>query len=169
VNGVEVDTDLGRWIAYETPGHAPSHVCLYQPEHRLLISGDHVLGRISLFYDYGWTPDPVAEFLNSLDVVGRLDARLGLSGHGKPFVDVPGHIDGARRLVHERLEAALRALSDGPRLAVEVAPEVHGEPLRSSNAAWFLQETLCYLEHLERTGRVASEPDGDAVRWHLKP
>ncbi len=63
VDGVEIETDLGAWRVYETPGHAPSHVCLFQPERRLLISGDHVLGRISLYYDYGWTPDPVGEFL----------------------------------------------------------------------------------------------------------
>ena len=47
----------------ETPGHAPSHVCLYQPERRLLISGDHLLGRVSLYFDAGYTPDPVGEFL----------------------------------------------------------------------------------------------------------
>ena len=69
-----------------------------------MISGDHLLGRISLYFDYGWTPDPVGEFLGSLDVVERLDARLCLSGHGKPFVDVPGHIEGNRKLVAERLE-----------------------------------------------------------------
>ena len=45
--GVEVPTDLGAWQVYETPGHAPSHVCLHQPDRRLLISGDHLLGRIS--------------------------------------------------------------------------------------------------------------------------
>jgi glyoxylase-like metal-dependent hydrolase (beta-lactamase superfamily II) len=169
VDGVEVETDLGSWVTYETPGHAPSHVCLYQPENRLLISGDHVLGRTSLFYDYGWTPDPVGEFLGSLDVVDRLDARLGLSGHGRPFVDVPGHVDGARRLVHERLDGVFRALADGPRRVVEIAPEVHREPLSEANAAWFLQETLCYLEHLEHAGRVVREPYGDAVRWHAQP
>ena len=42
--GVVVDTDLGPWEVHETPGHAPSHVCLHQPERRLLISGDHLLG-----------------------------------------------------------------------------------------------------------------------------
>ncbi len=72
VDGVEVETDLGPWQAYETPGHAPSHVCLFQPERRLLISGDHLLGRISLYYDFGWTPDPIGEFLASLDRVERL-------------------------------------------------------------------------------------------------
>ena len=85
----------------ETPGHAPSHVCLHQPERRLLISGDHLLGRVSLYFDYGHTPDPVGEFLRSLDVVERLDARLCLAGHGRPFTDVAGHI-GANRDARRR-------------------------------------------------------------------
>ena len=68
----EIETDLGIWKVYETPGHAPSHVCLFQPERRLLISGDHLLGRVSLYYDYGYTPDPVAEFVSSLSVVELL-------------------------------------------------------------------------------------------------
>jgi len=62
VPGVTVETDHGAWNVHETPGHAPSHVCLHQPESGLLISGDHLLGRISLFFDYGHTPDPVGEF-----------------------------------------------------------------------------------------------------------
>ena len=59
VDGVTIETDLGEWRVVETPGHAPSHVCLFQPERRLVISGDHLLGRISLYFDYGWTPDPL--------------------------------------------------------------------------------------------------------------
>jgi glyoxylase-like metal-dependent hydrolase (beta-lactamase superfamily II) len=165
VDDVEIETDLGVWTTYETPGHAPSHVCLFQPEHRLLISGDHVLGRISLFYDYGWTPDPVGEFLHSLDVVDALDARLGLSGHGRPFVDVHGHIEGARRLALDRLDAVLHALDGAPRTALELAPVVHGERLDEHNAQWLLSETLCYLEHLERAGHVSGETDGRTTRW----
>jgi glyoxylase-like metal-dependent hydrolase (beta-lactamase superfamily II) len=165
--GVEIETDLGSWGVIETPGHAPSHVCLYQPEHRLLISGDHLLGRISLFYDYGWTPDPAGEFLESLEKVEVLDARLCLSGHGKPFVDIPGHIEGNRKLVRERLDAILASLQAGPRTVVELVPGVYGETLSTTNAGWFLQETLCYLTHLERGGQVAREADGDAERWRL--
>ena len=166
VSGVQIETDLGTWDVYETPGHAPSHVCLYQRERRLLISGDHVLGRISLFYDFGWTPDPVGEFLGSLDRVEVLGARLGLSGHGKPFVDVRGHIDGSRRLVHHRLEAVLGGLRSGPATALELAPRVHDEPISPQNASWLLSETLSYLQHLEAGGKVTrQEDDGDAVRW----
>ena len=99
---------MGAWDVYETPGHAPSHVALHQPEHRLLLSGDHVLGRTSLYFDHGWTPDPVAEFLASLDVVERLDVRLTLSGHGRPFTDLRGHVTATARWSRERLDAVAR-------------------------------------------------------------
>lgn len=161
VAGVVVETDLGPWQVYETPGHAPSHVCLYQPERRLLISGDHVLGRPSLYYDYGWTPDPVGDFLRSLELIDGLDARLGLSGHGRPFVDVHGHIVGTRALVSERLDAVLAALDGAALTAAEVAPHVFGERFTESSAPYLLPETLCYLAHMEAEGRLGHE-DG---RW----
>jgi glyoxylase-like metal-dependent hydrolase (beta-lactamase superfamily II) len=163
--GVEIETDLGTWTVHETPGHAPSHVCLFAAERRLLISGDHVLGRISLYFDYGYTPDPVQEFLTSLDRVDRLDARLALSGHGKPFVDVHGHVEGNRKLVHERINKTLAALGGRPRTAVEIAPEVYDEPLGPHNGRWLLTQTLSYLDHLERQGRVRKEPDGEVALW----
>jgi len=165
--GAEIETDLGTWTVHETPGHAPSHVCLYQRDRRLLISGDHLLGRISLFYDYGWTPDPVGEFLNSLDVVEQLGARLCLAGHGRPFVDVRGHIEANRSLVHERLRAVMAALDGRPQTAVEVISSgLYGEPLTELNAGWLLSQTLCYLEHLELGGQVARERrDGQAEVW----
>jgi glyoxylase-like metal-dependent hydrolase (beta-lactamase superfamily II) len=166
VSGVEIETDLGTWTVHETPGHAPSHVCLFQREHRLLISGDHVLGRISLFFEYGWTPDPVGEFLQSLGVVDVLDARLALSGHGRPFVDVHGHIEGNRKLVRERLDAVLAAVADAERTALEIIPRVFDEPINAGNAQWRLTETLCYLRHLERSSLVTRErADEGPERW----
>ena len=165
VPGVEIESDLGVWTVHHTPGHAPSHVCLYQADHRILISGDHVLGRISLFFDYGYSPDPVQEFLDSLDRVQELNARLALSGHGKPFLDVPGHIAGNRQLVGQRLNAARGALGDRGRTAIDVAPEVWGGPITFANGNWALTQTLCYLNHLERRGEARREPEGDAEVW----
>jgi glyoxylase-like metal-dependent hydrolase (beta-lactamase superfamily II) len=165
VDGVTIETDLGVWSVVETPGHAPSHVCLFQAERRLVISGDHLLGRISQYFDYGWTPDPIGEFLSSLDRVGRLDARLALSGHGKPFIDIPGHSEGNRRLIRERLDAVLAAVSERPRTALEVAPSVHGEPISETRVGWVLQETLCYLRHLELSGRVERLSEDGIERW----
>jgi len=168
VPGVTVQSDLGDWEVYETPGHAPSHVCLFQRQRRLLISGDHLLGRISPFYDYGWTPDPAGEFLRSLDVVDALNARLCLSGHGKPFTDVHGHVEGNRALVRGRLDAVRDALSAGELLTVvEIVPRVYDEQLSRSTAGWWLAETLSYLRHLEVLGAAIRQPDGATERWRL--
>jgi glyoxylase-like metal-dependent hydrolase (beta-lactamase superfamily II) len=163
--GVTIATDLGAWTVHETPGHAPSHVCLFQPERRLLISGDHLLGRISLFFDYGYSPDPVGEFSHSLDVVERLGARLCLPGHGRTFTDVHAHIEGNRALVRERVELTLAALAARPRTAFEVVPEVLNEvPFTPNTAPWLLTETLAFLQHLEVVGRAQRLP-GEPEQW----
>jgi glyoxylase-like metal-dependent hydrolase (beta-lactamase superfamily II) len=178
VDGTTVDSDLGGWRVVETPGHAPSHVCLFQPERRVLISGDHVLGRVSLYFDLtqsasrtgtgGERPDPVGDFLGSLDRVEDLGARLCLSGHGRTFTTVAGHIVANRALVAERLGRTLQVVElDGPITAFDAVPRVHQEAVTDGNAVWWLTETLCYLRHLERTGRAVRVPgeDGAPERW----
>jgi glyoxylase-like metal-dependent hydrolase (beta-lactamase superfamily II) len=160
--GVEIETDVGTWEVHETPGHAPSHVCLFQPDRRLLISGDHLLGRVSLYFDYGYTPDPVGEFLTSLDTVDALNARLALSGHGRPFADVHEHVEANRRRVELRLGALREALADGPATAYDLAPRIYGDTFRPEVATWLLTKLLCYLTHLQAAGaveRVEGEPE----------
>jgi glyoxylase-like metal-dependent hydrolase (beta-lactamase superfamily II) len=164
--GVSVTSDHGDWRVIETPGHAPSHVCLHQPDLRVLISGDHLLGRISLYFDVGWTPDPVGEFLGSLDAIEGLGARLALSGHGRPFTDLPGHVNGNRALVAEQLDDVRRALAPGPATAYDVARAVYGERFGPDSASWLLSETIAWLTHLHAVGEAAPERgDDDVERW----
>jgi glyoxylase-like metal-dependent hydrolase (beta-lactamase superfamily II) len=170
VPGVLVPSDLGPWQVVETPGHAPSHVCLHQADRRLLISGDHLLGRVSLYYDVGWTPDPVGEFLRSLDAVEDLDARLCLPGHGRTFADVSAHITANRELVAERVSKVLDVVTfDGPISAFDAVPRVYEEPLTPLNAQWWLTETLGYLTHLEATGRLERRPEAGGVQEWAAP
>jgi glyoxylase-like metal-dependent hydrolase (beta-lactamase superfamily II) len=162
--GLDVETDLGTWSVHETPGHAPSHVVLFQRERRLLLSGDHLLGRVSLYFDYGYTPDPVGEFLSSLDTTDELGARLALSGHGRPFADVAEHAEANRRLIQRRLDAVLAALEDGPATAYDLAPRVYGEAFTPDVAGWLLSKLLCFLTHLVALGKV-ERLEGEPERW----
>jgi glyoxylase-like metal-dependent hydrolase (beta-lactamase superfamily II) len=167
LGGVTIATDLGEWMVYETPGHAPSHVCFFQPERRLLVSGDHLLGRISLYFDYGYTPDPVGEFLHSLDVVEKLGARLCLPGHGRTFTDVHAHIRANRELVRQRLASVTDALGAGALTAFQIVPHVYGDSLSGHNTHWLLSKILSYLTHLQAVGavrRIAGD-DGQPERW----
>lgn len=166
VDGVGVDTDLGTWTVHETPGHAPSHVVFHQPERGLLISGDHVLGRVSPFFDYGHTPDPVGEFQRSLDAVAALETSLCLAGHGRPFRDLPAKVRANRDLVDEHLARVRGAFAEGPRTAFEVAGAIVGPAnANAASGAWGLQMALAYIDHLVAAGELAAIGGEDPRRW----
>ena len=166
--GVEVETDLGRWSVIETPGHAPSHVVLHQPERRLLISGDHVLGRASLYFDYGYTPDPVGEYLSSLDRVKGLDVDLILAGHGRPVRDLPRLVEAHVELVDQALERVRAALSEGPNTAFAIVAAGLGiDAVPPAAMNWAMSLTLCYLRHLEVLGEVERVEGSDPQVWQL--
>jgi len=168
VPGVEVETDLGAWQVIETPGHAPSHVVLHQPERRLLISGDHLLGRTVLFFDYGHSPDPVGEFCASLGRVEPLEVDLVLPGHGRTFRDPEAKIAEARRQVDELLGKVREALGTGERTAFEIVEDIVGpEMVRSPASAWVLQIVLSCLDHLLLAGEVEGLDGSDPQRWRL--
>jgi glyoxylase-like metal-dependent hydrolase (beta-lactamase superfamily II) len=168
VPGVEVETDLGNWQVYETPGHAPSHVVLYQPERKLLISGDHLLGRTVLFFDHGHSPDPVGEFLASLDRVEPLDIDLVLPGHGRTFRDPEAKIAESRRQVEELLGRVRAALGEGEKTAFAIVAEIIGaDNVNTPASAWILQIVLSCLDHLAIAGEVRVIEGTDPQKWAL--
>ncbi len=169
VPGVEVETDLGAWQVYETPGHAPSHVVLHQPERKLMISGDHLLGRTVLFFDHGHSPDPVGEFQRGLDEIEPLDVDLVLPGHGRTFRDPETKIAESRRQVGELLDKTRAALADGEKTAFDIVAGLLGpENVNSPASAWALQIVLSCLDHLTLEGEVAPVEDTDPQRWALQ-
>jgi glyoxylase-like metal-dependent hydrolase (beta-lactamase superfamily II) len=165
---VEVETDLGTWQVYETPGHAPSHVVLHQPERGLMISGDHLLGRTVLFFDYGHTPDPVGEFLTGLETIEPLDVGLVLPGHGRTFRDPAAKIEAARAQVAE-LEGKVRdSLSQGERTAFEIVADILGaDNLNTPASGWVLQIVLSFLDHMAIEGVAVKVEGTDPQRWRL--
>ena len=143
-------------------------VGVHEPDSGVLLSGDHLLGRISLFFDYGHTKDPVGEFLDSLDKVEELDVRLCLSGHGRPFRDADAKIEANRKLVGEQLDRVRGSLKKGEKSAFEVVPDLIGEEnLSPGAAAWGLQLALAYIDHLAIRGEVEKVDGTDPVAWRL--
>ncbi|MCF3963531.1 MBL fold metallo-hydrolase [Streptomyces fuscigenes] len=58
-----------------TPGHSPGHICLWEEDRRLLLSGDHVLPEfaVGLHEPAPGRQDPLGGYLDSLDRLGALD------------------------------------------------------------------------------------------------
>jgi glyoxylase-like metal-dependent hydrolase (beta-lactamase superfamily II) len=165
LEGAEVGSRVGRWVALETPGHAPSHAVLHQPDRRLLISGDVVMPGDSAFLEGGDGRDPVAGHLASLARIAALGADGALPGHGRPFDGASSRAAAQREALSEELEATVARLADRPATAWDLLagrfPEV-GDVERS----WLIGREVSVLEHLEAAGRVRREADDAGVeRW----
>ncbi len=79
--------DLGgrRLTVVHTPGHSPGHCCFYEPERRVLYSGDLIYrGCLYAFYP---TTDP-RKFWESVQRVRRLDVDRVLPGHHQLCIPV---------------------------------------------------------------------------------
>ena len=125
----------------------------------MLVSADHLLGRISPTVGL-WPasrPDPLGDFLESLERTIELNPEIALPGHGDPILDPVGR---ARELIehhHERLAFAEAALTDVPRSAYEVSFDLFGAELKPASRRFAVAETLSHLERLvleERAERV---------------
>jgi glyoxylase-like metal-dependent hydrolase (beta-lactamase superfamily II) len=152
---------LDGWELVAAPGHADGQLCLLKGG--ILVSADHLLARISPTVGL-WPasrPDPLGDFLESLERTIELAPTLALPGHGDPIEDPVGR---ARELIahhHERLAFAQSALADAPRSAYEVSLELFGADLKPAARRFAVAETLSHLERLvleERAARV--EHDG---------
>ena len=156
------------------PGHAPSHVVLHQPERKLMISGDHLLGRTVLFFDHGHSPDPVGEFL-AQPRRGRAARRSTsvLPGHGRPFRDPKAKIAEARRQVDELLGKTRDALAEGEKTGFEIVAEIVGaENVNTPVSAWVAADRPLLPRPPGDPGRGRRrwrEPTRSAGGWRDRP
>lgn len=156
-----------------TPGHTPGHICLYEPDHGLIISGDHILERVAP--NVGLQPyssdNPLPGYLQSLTELASLPIRLALPGHGAPLRDLGGR---ARELLQhqEGRRARLLALLTGrPQTAYELAAQVWADS-RPSNWSQFgallrrnaVGTIAAHLELLAQEGKAARYED-ETVRF----
>jgi len=157
-----------------TPGHTRGHTCLYEPDRRLLIAGDHILVDItpnisSWLHGY----NPLAAYLNSLDLVSRLDIDTVLPGHRRIFTDCTGRIDELKRHHHDRVDEVLGILENGPMNAFNVAGQMRWDMSYESWAdfpvtqKWFATgEALAHIKYLEDKGLVRRETVNKTIVFH---
>ena len=152
-----------EWFAVHTPGHTIDHLCLWDPQEGVLLSGDHVLPTITP-HIAGSTEleDPLAAFFDSLERVGAFDnLNVCLPAHGHPFSDVAGRTQSICRHHVERLDV-LRSAGD----ALGSAPVEEFMKALFSERVWGVMaasETFAHLEHLRVIGEATSNRDASGL------
>jgi glyoxylase-like metal-dependent hydrolase (beta-lactamase superfamily II) len=150
-----------------TPGHSPGHICVFVPTDRLLFAGDQLLPDISpnIGLHPQSTPNPLDDFLSSLNRLIALDPAQVFPAHGRPFNDAAGRAEYLQSH-HRRRKDQMLEIVDGRELtAWEVALEVWGERRHVYEKRLALQEGLAHLQSLALEGKLEKRVTTERVTW----
>jgi len=157
--------DVDGWAVVETPGHADGHLCLVRDG--IAIVGDHVLPRITpavgLYPDS--RPDPLGDYIASLELVAGLGATVALPGHGDPLEDPAAR---CREIVahhRRRLDETAAALGREPKTGYDVSFPLFGDDLGPAGRRFAVAETLSHLERLVREGAARRHETAAGVSY----
>ncbi|WP_433042025.1 MBL fold metallo-hydrolase [Dactylosporangium sp. CS-033363] len=157
-----------------TPGHTPGHLCLHEAGAGVLLTGDHLLPRISpnIAVHDGSEDNPLGDYLASLEVTAKYTAEEALPAHEYRFRGLDSRAADLIRHHDERGGEILAAIdaNGGSATAWTVAAALtwsrgwdalHGVLRRLA-----LGETLAHLEHLKAIGAVRASTDANGlVHW----
>lgn len=168
--GETIEIGSRTWEVVYTPGHARSHVCLWSADDRCLISGDHLLPTITPHIDYRRSAedDPLGQFLDSLGKIERLDPKLVLPGHGRPFEEGAERARIVARHHDRRLGAILQVIRHEGHTADEITDEIFGETLLNFERRLALGEALAHLRYLSKRGEIVRERRDDGAYVYKK-
>ncbi len=145
------------WRVLHTPGHAPGHICLFEPELGAVVVGDMVASEGTILIEP--TDGDMAEYLRQLARLEAVGAKTALPAHGDPIPE-PSQLFAhyvAHRLERERkVAAALEAAGSGGTTDLSLVPRAYAD---TPQAAWplALLSVRAHLVKLVADGRARTD------------
>jgi len=159
-----------------TPGHSSGHICLYEPDKKVLLSGDHILPKITpnISVHPQSIENPLGRYLKSLREMRKLDAALTLPGHDEPFTNLQKRID---EIIHHhdvRNREITESIGASRKTAYQVAKEItwgnHSswQDLPDFHRRMAIFETLAHLEMMATDNVLNKLPGKNVTAYSLK-
>ena len=172
-DGDRPDVPGWRLLVVHTPGHTPGHLCIVEERSGAVLTGDHVLPTISpnISRHPQAGPDPLGDYLASLERLRPYGDALVLPGHQRRFHGLAGRVDELLAHHEARLDEAQAVVAAGASTIWEVATrlrwsrpwaEISGIMRRAA-----LGETAAHLTHLELRGRL-EQAGVSPLRWVVR-
>lgn len=162
-----------RLKCISTPGHTLGHMCLYEPERRFCITGDHILWDITPnISQWVENENPLGLYLQSLEKMLNYEIDLVLPGHRSIFKECELRIHQLQKHHERRLEEVKNILKDKTLTAYEVASFLSWNmsykswddfPLAQKMFAH--GEALAHLTYLESKGVINKKKRSDIIRF----
>ncbi len=174
-DGDELKVGDFKFKCIHTPGHSKGHTCLYEPQKRIFISGDHVLYDITPTIQL-WSDEwnPLKEYMSSLNKVFDLKVNLVLPGHRSIFKDLKGRVNELRKHHNQRLEEIKAILKIEPKDAYQIASQMKWDIVYDSwdlfpvSQKWFgFGETIAHLKYLIEEGTVDKVIENQKILFKL--
>lgn len=155
-----------------TPGHTPGHMCLYDEGNKLLLSGDHILGKITPnITAWNFNQDVLGQYLQSLEKIAGLEIDTVLPGHRYVITDCRGRIEELRRHHRARLDNVMDIVGAETLNTTQVASRMHWdlsykqwEDFPWGQKLFAAGEAMSHLYHLTVTGDLDMEYRDD-ITW----
>lgn len=158
-DGQELELMGEHYRVIWTPGHADGQICLFRERDGIFLAADHVLPRITpnigLYSDRD-RPNPLDDYLNSLNKIADLPACSVLPGHGEPFPDLAARVAEIKNHHAERLQQLLDLLSREPQNANQLTNQLFQQRTLQNDEArrMAVAEVLAHLEYLRFQGKL---------------
>ena len=153
--------------AIHLPGHTPGHICFYNEQKKLLISGDHLTRETMPYISYHGYGDsnPLQTYLATLSKMQAMEIAAVLPGHGPIFYDAQERIAEVIDYYQSRLDA-VRELAAGGRTAYEISLAIFPAD-RSLFQKWIdLGETNACLQYLLTNGDLQVREEGSQKKYY---
>ncbi|MDP6100169.1 MAG: MBL fold metallo-hydrolase [Dehalococcoidia bacterium] len=145
-----------------TPGHSPGHICLWESEHRILFSGDHILPEITpnISFHVQSGDSPLADFINSLNKLRNLPATQVLPAHENIFANLRERIDQIKEHHEQRKEEIRGVIRQEPQNAWFISSQITWnipqpwDQFNSLDRRIAVTETIAHLEYMRWEGSV---------------
>jgi glyoxylase-like metal-dependent hydrolase (beta-lactamase superfamily II) len=155
-----------HFTCVHTPGHSSGHMCLYDQDNDIFVSGDHLLKNITPAIQLRSDEEnPLEAYERSLERLAALEVSLVLPGHGATFKNYQERINQMKSHHHQRAQETISALNQGSKDAYEVAALIPWSIIdfEGWEAVPLLQkffatgEAFSHLKYLEGKGKVKKE------------
>ena len=165
VDGEKIDMGGLTLVTLHSPGHSPGHLAFHIPEHEMLFSADVDLTPFGPFYGHDFAE--IDDFIQSIDKLKNLKARIVATGHAGPFEgDVWSYLDDYQKVIYRRERVVLEHLNQARSLEYFRGHKLvfRSYPEPPDLIQWFeLVHIEKHLERLSTLGKVRQN-DGTWVR-----
>lgn len=176
-NGDIINAGTFKFHIIWTPGHSSGHICLYDPDKKALLCGDHILPKITpnVSVNPQSIENPLGRYMQSLEELEKLDIEMAFPGHDEPFQNVNMRIKDIMYHHKQRNLEILDTITETARSAYSIAKEISWgnnkgkwQDLPPFHKRMAVFETLAHLEMMAAESRVDKLPRKGIIQYKLR-